>query len=63
MRGFPIHLLRNVGDDCDDSDDCDDDDTWWEEGLLRVFDPYFDVTPDEIESVEGKRNADGRDRS
>jgi hypothetical protein len=32
----------------------------WEEGIIRVFDPYYDVTLAEIESVEGRKNADGR---
>ena len=64
-RGFPVELLRKVAtqvvdDDDDAEDDAEDDDTWWEPGLVRVFDPYYDISVDEIESIEGKVGADGR---
>ena len=35
-----------------------EEDLWWEEGLVRVFLPYYDLEPDEIEEViEGRQNS------
>jgi hypothetical protein len=65
-RGFPINILRKYVDKCDDSDEnvaaseTEDDNTWWEEGLTRVFDPYYDISPEDIECIEGKKGADGK---
>ncbi len=38
----------------------DEIDPRWEEGVVRVFDPYVDFALDEIETVEGKKNAEGK---
>ena len=38
----------------------EDDDTWWDEGIVRVFDPYYDVSNDEIDTIEGKKSVNGR---
>ena len=66
-RGFPIDILRKYVDKCEESDEnivdaceTEDDNTWWEEGVTRVFDPYFDVALDDIECIEGKKNAEGK---
>jgi len=38
----------------------EDDDTWWEEGVIRVFQPYYDIDKDDIDQViEGKVNKEG----
>ena len=32
----------------------EEDDTWFESGLVRVFDPYYDLDSGDISSVEGR---------
>ena len=32
----------------------EEDDTWFERGLVRVFDPYYDIDSGDISSVEGR---------
>ena len=32
----------------------EEDDTWFEGGLVRVFDPYYDLDSGDISSVEGR---------
>ena len=38
----------------------EDDDVWWESGLVRVFQPYYDLDQDDIkEVIQGNTNKDG----
>jgi hypothetical protein len=67
-RGFSIDLMRQhvTPDKCEEENDAEeeeeaeDDDTWWEDGVVRVFDPYFEVALDNISVVEGKKNSEGK---
>jgi hypothetical protein len=67
-RGFSIDLMRQhvTPDKCEEENDAEeeeeaeDDETWWEDGVVRVFDPYFEVALDDISVVEGKKNSEGK---
>ena len=38
----------------------EEDDLWWEEGLVRVFSPYYDISAEEVlEVTDGRTNAKG----
>ena len=49
-NGFHPQVLRSFAKEPKD----DDDETWFETGLVRVFDPYYDIGPEEVLEVEGK---------
>ncbi len=57
VRGFQasqVMAFAKGGDD-DDNDDGEDDDTWFEQDLVRVFDPYYGVLDeDEIAECDSK---------
>ena len=37
-------------------------DTWWEEGVVRVFQPYYDIEQDDIDEVsQGRTDKDTGD--
>jgi len=71
-QGFSAESLRAfIADDHqDDQDDLEEDEededgrdaaSWWQDGLIRVFDPYHDLSsPDLVDSIlEGKTNGNG----
>ena len=52
-RGFPPQkLLKHLRPEVND----DEDATWWEEDLVRVFLPYYDIEAKDIKEVEGRVN-------
>ena len=53
--GFDSGLLRSLTKD--DYDPDVEDDIWFQPGVVRVFDPYYDISPEDIKEVEGKTNA------
>ena len=57
LHGFsPMVLQKYMSAEIDE----EDDETWWESGLVRVFQPYYDIQHDEIQEVsQGKINKDG----
>jgi hypothetical protein len=56
VHGFSSSVLRQyVRDEPDEGDD----DTWWEEGIVRVFQPYYDIAREDLEDVEGRTTRDG----
>ena len=52
-HGFGVGLLQSFAKD-EYGDDEEDEDVWFEAGLTRVFDPYYDLDPADIAEVEGK---------
>ncbi len=50
-QGFPVGVLREFVRDIDTEEE---DETWWEEGVVRVFQPYYDISKEEVASVEGR---------
>ena len=56
-HGFPADVLRNYIID-EINYECDE--TWWDPSVVRIFDPYYDIAPEDIEEItEGKTNAAG----
>lgn len=56
LCGFPYDIISKYRrDDIDDTED----DIWFEEGIYRVFDPYYDISSDDIESIDGKQDQTG----
>jgi histone-lysine N-methyltransferase SETD7 len=51
-HGVDVGTLQTFS--IDDIDMDVEDDTWFETGLVRVFDPYYDFGLDEISRVDGK---------
>ena len=38
----------------------EEDETWWDPNVVRIFDPYYDISQEDIESItEGRKNAAG----
>ena len=56
-HGFsPSVLQKYMANEISD----EDDDVWWETGLVRVFQPYYDLDQDDIKEVaRGSTNKDG----
>jgi hypothetical protein len=55
--GFPADVLQGYMKD-EISYECDE--TWWDKNLVRIFDPYYDIASEDIETVmEGKTNPAG----
>ena len=55
--GFPADVLQSY---ISDEISYEEDETWWDPNVVRVFDPYYDISPEDIESItEGKKNAAG----
>ena len=48
----PQKLLKHLRPEVND----DEDATWWEEDLVRVFLPYYDIEAKDIKEVEGRVN-------
>ena len=56
--GFPADVLRRYINEDIAYEDFDE--TWWDPKVVRIFDPYYDISPDEIDTViEGKTNLAG----
>ncbi|TRY63349.1 hypothetical protein TCAL_10816 [Tigriopus californicus] len=56
LCGFPYDIISKYRrDDIDEMED----DIWFQDGLFRVFDPYYDISSDDIESVDGKTDQQG----
>ena len=55
-HGFSAEVLRAfISEEVEE-----DDETWWDPDVVRVFDPYYDLSPDDIELVvDGKSNQNG----
>ncbi len=51
-RGFCDDAVRSFAREEIDYDE--EDDTWFQQGLVRVFDPYYDIDPDDIQEVDGR---------
>lgn len=49
-RGFSANVVQAFAKDEIDYDE--EDDIWFEQGLVRVFDPYYDIDADDIEEIE-----------
>ncbi len=50
-HGVDVRTLQSFAkDDVEE----EEDDTWFETCLVRVFDPYYDLDPNDISSVEGR---------
>ena len=51
-HGFEPALLQQF---CSEEIDVEgEDDTWFEGGLARVFDPYYDLEAADVRSVDGR---------
>ena len=51
-HGFEPALLQQF---CNEEIDVEgEDDTWFEGGLARVFDPYYDLEAADVRSVDGR---------
>ena len=56
--GFPADVLRRYINEDISYEDVDE--TWWDPKLVRIFDPYYDISPEEIDKViDGKTNLNG----
>ena len=51
-HGFEPDVLQQFSNEEVNVDE--EDDTWFEGGLVRVFDPYYDLDSGDISSVEGR---------
>ena len=54
-HGFGPAVLQAFSSDEINTEE--EDDTWFERGLVRVFDPYYDLDAEDIRSVEGRVDA------
>lgn len=51
-HGFHPTVLAAFAKDTIDTET--EDDTWFQENVVRVFDPYYDLESDEVKQVDGK---------
>ena len=56
-HGFPADVLQTY---INDEMSYEEDETWWDPNVVRIFDPYYDISQEDIESItEGRKNAAG----
>ena len=56
-HGFsPMVLQKYMAEEINE----EDDDTWWDSGIVRVFQPYYDIQSDDVQEViQGKTDKNG----
>ena len=55
--GFPADVLQGY---MKEEISYEEDETWWDQNLVRIFDPYYDIASEDIETViDGKTNSAG----
>jgi len=56
-HGFsPMVLQKYMAEEINE----EDDDTWWDSGVVRVFQPYYDIQSDDVQEViQGKTDKNG----